>query len=268
MRLANCKIVCREIEEAEHGENHSASVAEHLTRCGQCQRFYDERLKLRQLVASLDTVEAPADFAVRVRSRIANERSGPPSGFLFSDFNFGFPSVALVTLALVVGGVFALRIWNAPSANITAVQTDTPESTKSEIAGELPSAESGLRSNADKSVSTATNEPVEKIRQDPKTRKRSPLRNVVASSRKGKGLATMEFSSTAAPVVRQEEAVASVETFPIFSIDTSPQPLRLSLDYSGGISRTISVPSLSFGSERVLSADGLSSIKNSSKGAW
>ena len=52
-------------------------------------------------------------------------------------------------------------------------------------------------------------------------------------------------------MIKKEEAVASLES-PIFPIETSSQPLRLSLDYSGGVSRTISVPALSFGSERVL----------------
>lgn len=268
MRVVNCKTVCREIEEADLAENLTGSVMEHLSRCGQCQGFHDERLKLRQLVASLETVAAPPDFDLRVRSRLANERSAPRAGYFFSNFTFGFPSVALAMLALMIGGVFALRAWNAPTTNITAVQTDTPEVSVPGRAGEqLPSTESGLRSNTDKRFSdTEKNDSSETFRPDRQTKKRSPLRSAIASSRNGRRLATREFSSTPAPVVKREEAVASLES-PIFPIETSSQPLRLSLDYSGGVSRTISVPALSFGSERVLT-DGLSLVKNSPKGAW
>src|SRR4030095_4460792 len=106
MSVANCKTICREVEEAEYGENLTASALEHLRGCGQCQRFYDERLKLRQLVASLETVAAPADFDLRVRSRIANKRVAARAGFGLSNLILGFPSLALASLVLVIGGVF------------------------------------------------------------------------------------------------------------------------------------------------------------------
>jgi hypothetical protein len=265
MRVENCKTVCREIEEADYVVSLAASVMEHLAGCGQCQRFYDERRNLRQLLGSLETVEAPSDFDLRVRSRLANERSAPRAGFLFSNFTFGFPSVALATLALVIGGVFAFRVWNTSTPNIVAVQTETPEASEPSRATKQPqSTESGR--STDQRVSDTAKKDSTEIR-DRQRKKRSPLGSAIASSRNGRRLATREFSSTTAPVVKREEAVASLES-PIFPIEISSQPLRLSLDYSGGVSRTISVPSLSFGSERVLSGDGLSLVKTSPKGAW
>lgn len=270
MRVANCKTICREIEEADHGQNLTASAMEHLAGCGQCQRFYAERRKLRQMVASLETVAAPPDFDLRVRSRLANEKVGASAGFLFSNFTFGFPSIAVATLVLMIGGVFALRVWNAPAPNTIAVQTETPEASgPSPQREQPPSTESGLRSNAvNRVLATAQDDASEAIPRDRQPKKRNPLRSAVASLRNGRRLATREFSSTAAPVVKKEEAVASLESSPIFPIEASSQPLRLSLDYSGGVSRTISVPALSFGSERVLAGDGLSLVKNSPKGAW
>ena len=146
MSVANCKTVCREIEEADYGENLTASAMEHLRGCGQCQRFYDERLKLRQLVASLETVAAPADFDLRVRSRLANERVDARAGFLFSNFTFGIPSVALASLVLVVGVVFALKVWNAPTTNTVSVQTETPKASEPGPEGkQSPSPESGVK---------------------------------------------------------------------------------------------------------------------------
>jgi hypothetical protein len=269
MRVVNCKTVCREIEEADYDENLTASVMEHLTGCGQCQRFYDERRKLRQLVASLEMVSAPADFDLRVRSRLANQTVDARSGLLFSSFTFGFPSAALATLILVIGGFFAFRVWSGATPDI-AVQPETPQSSRPGAQDEQrQSTGSGLKSNAEKQVlATARSDSSEAILQVRQPKKRSQLRSAVASSRNEKRLVTKEFSSTPAPVVKKEEAVASLESSPVFPIETSSQPLRLSLDYSGGVSRTISVPALSFGSERVLTGDGLSLVKNSPKGAW
>ena len=270
MRVANCKIVRREIEEADRGENLAASVMEHLAGCGQCQRFYEERRKLRQLVGSLETVAAPPDFDLRVRSRLANERAGASPGFLFSGFTFGFPSVAFATLVLVIGAVFALKAWNASTTTTTAVQPETPKTSgTSSLQQQQRSTESGLKSNAEgQVVTTAKHDASDAIRRDRQPKKRSPVTTAVAKARNDRPHATREFSSTVAPVVKREDTVASLESSPIFPIEAAPQPLRLSLDYSGGVSRTISVPALSFGSEKVLTGDGLSLVKNSPKGAW
>ncbi len=270
MRIANCKTVCREIEEADHGEILTASAMKHVENCGQCQVFYDERRKLRQLVASLETVAAPSDFELSVRSRLANGRTGATAGFLSGNFTFGFPSLALATLVLMIVGVFALRAWNAPTANVVAVQSGAPEARMPSPADEQPpSTESGRRLNAEnREMATTKYVASEAVPRDRQRKKRTPVRSAVTSLRNGKRLATREFSSTPAPVVKKEEAVASLESSSIFPIEASSQPLRLSLDYSGGVSRTISVPALSFGSERVLAGDGLSLVKNLPRGAW
>lgn len=272
MRIANCKYVCREIEEADQGQRLSTSVTEHLAGCPQCQSFHDERSKLRQLVASLETVAVPPDFDLRVRSRLANEKAGAHAGFFFSNLSFGFPSVALATLVLIIGGVFALRAWNASTNSATEFQTETrdvnpPNMAKSEqgevaVKPELTLPDNKSTDAAIKDEGSKTRRPVQRVA------KRRSLNTTIVAARSRKHMATKDFSSTPAPVVKQEEAVASLETFPIILIEASAQPLRLSLDYSGGVSRTISVPALSFGSERVLVGDGLSLVKNSPKGAW
>lgn len=271
MRIANCKYVCREIEESDHGQRLSASVTEHLAGCPQCQSFHDERAKLRQLVASLETVAAPPDFHSRVRSRLANEKADAHAGYSFTNLSFGFPSVALAMLVLMVGGVFALRAWNASTNKTTAVQTESPQvnppnTVKSEQSALARKSEPTLPDNRGTAaaIKVERSEPVPTLQ---RVAKRKSLNRTVAAVRTSKHVATKEFSSTPAPVVKQDEAVASLEKFPIFLIEASSQPLRLSLDYSSGVSRTISVPALSFGSERVV-GDGLSLVKSSPKGAW
>jgi len=266
MRIANCKYVCREIEEADHGQRLNTSVTEHLSGCPQCQSFHAERSKLRHLVASLKTVAAPPDFDLRVRSRLANEKAKAHAGYFFSNLSFGFPSVALATLVLMVGGLFALRAWNASTNSSTAVKTESrdvnpPNTVKSEqsaLAGEVKLTLPDNKGTA-AAIKVERSQPVPLVQ---RIAKRRSLNSKVAAVRSSKHVATKEFSSTPAPVVKQEEAVASLERFPIFPIEASSQPLRLSLDYSSGVSRTISVPALSFGSERVLVGEGLSLVKN------
>jgi len=269
MSVDNCKSICREIEESDYGANLTGSAIEHLRGCRQCQRFYDERLKLRQLVANLETVAAPADFDLRVRSRIANERVGRRAEFWSSNFTFGIPSVALASLVLLIGGVFALRTWNAPTSKTVAKQSGAPETNGPGPQREQPSSNgSAARPNPDRrDVATGSGGTSEVTQPDRKPKRNRPFRSAVASSKNGGRVATREFSSTLAPVIKKEDAVASLES-PVFPIETSSQPLRLSLDYSGGISRTISVPALSFGSERVLVRGSSSLVKSSPKGAW
>src|SRR5687768_7389223 len=264
MRMVNCKNICREIEEANYGEALTASTMEHLAGCGHCHRFYDERRKLRQLVASLEPVSAPADFDMRVRSRLASYQNGARAGSLFANFTLGWPTLALASLVLVIGVTLALKLLNSPANSNVAVQDgskSTVQTPKQEVpiyVGNEVVTNAGSRAGEQEAGGSI---------QRPKQPKKRSQPSSVASLRNGRRLATQEFSSSATPVVKKEEAIASIESSPVFQIEASPQPLRLSLDYSSGVSRTISVPSLSFGSERVLTGNG-SLVKSSSKGSW
>jgi hypothetical protein len=262
--MVNCKNVCREIEEANYGDALTASTMAHLAGCGNCHRFYDERRKLRQLVASLEPVAAPADFDMRVRSRLASSQNGARASSLFANFTLGWPTLALAGLVLVIGVTLAFKVLNSPGNNNVAVQDESKSAVQS------PKQEAPI-SVGNEVATNARSQPGEheaggSIQRPKQPKKRSQLSSV-ASLRNGRRLATQEFSSSATPVVRKEEAIASNESSPVFQIEASPQPLRLSLDYSSGVSRTISVPSLSFGSERVLTGNG-SLVKSSSKGSW
>jgi hypothetical protein len=174
-------------------------------------------------------------------------------------------------LVLMVGGVFALRAWNASSNSSAAVQNESIQGNTNNVKGEQSALAGKSEPTLPDKKGTAAAIKVERSEPVPtlqRVAKRKSLNSTVAAVRTSKHVATKEFSSTPAPVVKQEEAVASLERFPIFLIEASSQPLRLSLDYSSGVSRTISVPALSFGSERVLVGDGLSLVKSSPKGAW
>ena len=76
-----------------------------------------------------------------------------------------------------------------------------------------------------------------------------------------------EFSSLPAPVIRREDSLASVGLSPVFPIGATYQSLKLSLDDSTGMSRTIFLPRISFGSQRV-AAGGPQTGTISAKGIW
>ncbi len=266
MKVANCVASCREIEEANVGQELSEAATEHMRDCAKCHDFYESRLKLRQMVASLGTVESPADFGFRVRARIASEASSP-AGFSLGTLAIGLPSIAFAALVFLVIGGFVLRGWQKPTNGVSTVQRETPSVKQPVItvvqSPSVPKQEVSFSGGSQEGFAANGASEIRKIK-----KQRSQIVTTIASVRNNLTTVTRDFSSLPAPVIKQEDAIASVETFPIFQIEASSQPLRISLDYAKGGSRTISVPALSFGSERVLTGEGSSMVRTSTKGVW
>ena len=91
----------------------------------------------------------------------------------------------------------------------------------------------------------------------------TPRRVVPAAVAKRQSVA-VDLSSKPAPVIRGE-AIATMPTFPL---DVSQQSFKVSLDDGSGGSRTISVPTVSFGSRRVLMGGSVSANQFAPKGDW
>jgi hypothetical protein len=66
----NCQLCQNEIEEKNGFASLSERAAAHLKTCEKCCRFQTERARLRHLIQSLPTVNAPTDFNFRVKSRL------------------------------------------------------------------------------------------------------------------------------------------------------------------------------------------------------
>jgi hypothetical protein len=115
------------------------------------------------------------------------------------------------------------------------------------------------------SVQTAAANPPGKLEEPEDVGKivANPSRQV-AANRKSRA-ATKEFSSAAAEVVKRDELVADDEY--AFKIDGSQQSLKVSLEDGTGVYRTISVPRVSFGSQRAFGEQPIF-VKTSSNGAW
>jgi hypothetical protein len=264
MRTINCQSVCREIEEADLGQQLSKLASEHTHSCAQCLSFYEDRFKLRQLTASLGTVEAPADFDVRLRARLAREKSGLSLEFAIAGFSFGLPSVALATLALLLGlGAGLLLRVPTPTNSLSSSRVETTDTSKANALAN----NQVLRQDAPEAGATIAG-----AKSPPKNqRSEKPThlaRTTVAGLRSNGRIVAKDLSSLPAAVLKREESVASAGTSPIFPIDASYQSLKVSLDDKTGASRTIWLPSVSFGSQRVLASGRSPIMTTSTKGVW
>jgi len=115
----SCKDCRVEIEEIEQGQSLSAATGAHLAACAECRAFRDERLALRQMIAGLEVVTAPADFDFRLRARIAAAKSAGDSRFALSRFTPGAWSMALAAsfVLLVALGLVVNQAWFSTSTD-------------------------------------------------------------------------------------------------------------------------------------------------------
>lgn len=243
MRTMNCQNVRRVIEAADRGDLLNARTSEHIMFCAACEKLHDEHLKLRDMVSNLGTVEAPADFEFRLRARLA--RTGAQSAQpALQRLNFGFRSLAFASVMVVFGGAMVVVNLRSPQQGPV---TQEPPPISAPIAAATPF-QQPTGSPAGTALALTPRVPVRKSE----------------GSKRLERMGTRDMSSARAPVVRAGELTARASDFPI---DGSPQAVKVSMDDGSGSSRTISVPRVSFGSQRVLSQSN-SPLVASARGAW
>ena len=244
MRKNICELIRRELDELMLDETCSTAALEHLRECGACREFHEKQTKLRQIVGSLGTVAAPADFDFRLRARLANESSSAASTFSFVAWPVLRRGVAAVAALFVfaIGAYLVRTALNRPTtttAGEMAKQSPVPAATE---AAKPPQETVTSTSELPKSLEVTT---VQNRRLQGNRIERAGL---VAG--RNKPLATKEISSTGATVIGNAEPVG---TSTPFSIDASSlQYFRVSVDDGRGNAKTISVPTISFGSQRLM----------------
>lgn len=267
--MGNCKTVCREIEESEVGSHLSEMAEGHLRSCRNCHEFNDSRVKLRKMVAGLGAVKAPADFDFRLRARLVNEEGNRPAIFLSRKQAFGFPSVVLATLALLVCAGLAARVLWPSNNNSTVVQSEPAKI--DQPAPPFTQNRPAEREQVAKGPDRIPNQTM--IRNEPTDARQRRLavqgagRTTAVITKSKDRVATKDFSSGQAPIVKRNYSIVGNETAAIFPIEAA-EPMKISLDYATGISRTISLPPLSFGSQQVVSPGVSQMVKTSAKGVW
>jgi len=236
MRKNICRVVRKELDELMLGETGSASAVEHLRECAVCREFHQQQTKLRQIVGSLGTVSAPADFDFRLRARLANDSSS--AGLAYWPFARRGFALATVLLVFATGAVLMKNVLNRPAKQDEVVTTQQPP-----VVPEPP-----------KQVETKTPEvnPGQQLVATHPEKRPQTIKNErpsSTSSRAPRRLVAEDFSSARAEVISGHEPISEFDAFPL---DASLQSFKVLLDDGRGNARTISVPTVSFGSQRML----------------
>ena len=256
MKLKDCKAIRREIEETDKGQEPNASTLGHLRQCRACLEFFESEKKLRLVMASLAPVEAPADFDFRLRTRIANERIHSRRGFAIGNFSLAIPTLAFAALVLLAGGVFLMPRLNNLDDTASGIAAHAVED-PAPVAEIAPSSPGIIRTSE-----AGTN--VKEIKPGPPVRRPKAIarKDTLASQRRGK-LIVRDSGAVGASVLKQEDPAGDARIPLIFPLQT----MKVSVDDGSGVSRTISFPTVSFGSQRVLTSAG-PSFNPSAKGVW
>ena len=202
MRTMNCRNVRREIEEVAPSDLLSASASEHLKNCTQCATFREERLKLREMLSSLGSVEAPGDFDFRLRARLANERRPGTQPFVMRNLSFGFRSVAAVAMLLLVGAALLFVNFRTPPSKSLSANETQPQAT---VAPQIPS---GSHRDTVAGVTPVTqpvvikDTRVDKPSTNRQFNRRSQLASVHSKTEMNAGVTTLEQGITPAKVFR------------------------------------------------------------------
>ena len=263
MRNTNCRNIRREIEEAGSAGFLSAAALSHLEDCVACQTLSRQQTNLQTILSSLGRVEAPGDFDFRLRARLAGEKRLGTFSLPFGSLPFGLRSTAVAAILLLLGSaILFMALKSNPNTSVAGVP---PKAVAPGPAGGNPANAPG----SNETVKKATDEPkaVDQnqlaVRHAPKE---SGMGRAVASVRGGSRSGTRDMSQTAAPVLTRDQLAGTYPTAS-FPINASYQSLKVSVDDSRGTPRTISLPSVSFGSQRTLSQTA-SPLLASARDTW
>ncbi len=271
----SCKDCRVEIEEIEQGQSLSADTGAHLAACAECRAFREERLALRQMIASLEVVTAPADFDFRLRARLVAARSVGDNRFALSRFTPGAWSMALaasfvllVALGLVVNQTwFSTRtdnkslavVGNASPVNISA-PTFAPALTSA------PKIETPSVVEVNQGAQAFENRRVETARRNGETR------GAVATNGSGSEVVDNDF------IVRRPPPIYT----PLGIPDPSAQPTTLSIPVQASMKPTtimlndrqakphnVSLRSVTFGGQDVFEQDDAQKMfVKTAQGIW
>jgi hypothetical protein len=264
MKSINCGNIRREIEMAGSARRFSNVVISHIRDCAACADISRRQNNLHSLVSNLATVEAPGDFDFRLRARLAEVDQKRTSTFSLTRFSPGLRWAAVMAMLLVVAAVILVNFKsgsdNLPVAvKLPVSQPTTPDSRVTPTTAPVQAVAQSPKTNDDDALTPKTGYPV------PRSKRRA-VNSEVATARSSRS-ASRDFSSTSAGVVRPFDQVAGSYPTEAFPINASYQPLKVSVDNGSGSPRTISLPSVSFGSQRALSQSATPLVA-SARGTW
>ena len=257
MKWKECRATRREIDEG--GEQLSAPALQHVALCAPCLAFQSERARLRELLTSLEPVTAPADFDFRLRARIAaqTERSGPRS--FFSGFALSTPAMAVAALVIVALGGSIVWIAQRGAKQAPTVAVNSSGQVK---AGNSTATDNAAPPIKQPSAREGTTETV-----SPNHGPDAPTYLVRGGRPQFKdpgqpGRLSRDLSAGSAPSIKQGQNPDAVY------VSAPVKPMVLSLQDDNGATRRISLPPVSFGSQRLLVGSRVVPVSSTNDRVW
>lgn len=261
MTTKDCKNIRQRIDQAELSEPLTDSTRAHLRVCEDCRQFEAERNALRELMAGLGPVAAPSDFDFRLKARLARETSqGNGTVLYFLKSPRPIALAALLLLVVAAGGLL-MRNWIKSPAG-----SDEPLATQSQSSN-------SPNGNAVANVETTSVKPDSPMIVDqpriseavvPRKATYDNRRATAGLRRRAEKSATREMGLTSATIFdgANPDVAAGIVRVPL-----NEPALRISIDNGKGALRMVSLPTVSFGSQRLTAGNSFVPV-SSSRGTW
>ena len=230
MNVKACRDTRLQIDELDLGQQPNQQTAAHLAICSDCKQFMRERAGLRDLLGSLETVAAPADFDMRVRARIAAQRGTGWQRPFFARF-IGMP--AIVTAALVVMVVGAI-VWMSQRNAIQPTKIATGISS-----GQQPT--SPVATGPTKETASVTSPAAADSDIEPDDQ----VVPVQGKQRTGRSGRSKDFSLLEARSIKANDPNQAF-------VNAPSRRVEVSLEDESGATRKISLPPVSFGAQKLV----------------
>jgi hypothetical protein len=240
MKWMECRATRQAIDEG--GERLSPQALRHVASCAACLEFQNERARLRELLTSLEPVTAPADFDFRLRARIAAQTEGAGQRSFFSGFALSTPAMALAALVIVAlaGSIVWIRQRNAnPAPTVAVNSTIQNKAGNAGTADNQPASKLPDSTATPKAIDPNVGAPTYVVKGSRPQFKDSGLPQAVHPS-------SADFNAESAPSIKQGQNPSAVY------VSAPVKPMVLSLQDDNGATRRISLPPVSFGSQRLL----------------
>src|SRR5947209_455436 len=270
----NCKTCQIEIEELETSASLSDAARAHIAACASCRAFHDERQSLRNLVGSLESVSAPPDFELRLRSRLASSGNGGGRSFSFLSFLASAPAITLAaSFALLVAGVIIYKqVKSGAATNQPTIAASNSTKRKVENATASPSPANTANARESKEQNQPASVPV--VNKETGNHLTARNKNIIHSQQRqvnSGNLPVVSSDSAVRPAPQIKQGVRNPLTVvqnQLVELPVRPvsQPVRVSLGDASGARRTVTLQPVIFGSQD-LTGRNLSRA-TSSQGIW
>jgi len=126
--MMTCNRIQKLIDEADKPEALPYTAASHIAVCPTCSQFAEERTTLRAFLIELPRVNAPANFDVMLKLRLAESKAAKPFSWFTPVLAMRFGAVAAVALVAVLSVPYLSSFSVAPqvagNASIGIYQPD------------------------------------------------------------------------------------------------------------------------------------------------